>query len=478
MAECAVAEAVTVDDERPHTPPSVAVDEATQQISPKAATPEPSQGRHQLDDTAMLDAEANSEEPLAANDKCETPTIAASEQGLGIQSIADGEKEDSFVEEIKSRTPGKPMSRIEDSVEALDKLEEEIERVGVLIPEPTDVQSPTKAKKQVKSPVGAKGNKSNGSVATNQNMTAALKADIKRPTASVRSGGLRPSMQPPTAKKPNLVSGGAAKTKHDIPNKKSTPPPKAAQQPPQKAHKRVSSIHKTPFQPVKSTKPPTRATFELPGEAVSRKLKEQREQRLKREEEEKSKQPIFRARPVRRSEAPEVKLTAAVRARLSMAKGEPVIPLSTKNEAPKPRLSARPGSLAPAGANKHLSSLTVAKRSNNPPSVSVSNRTARAPSLNPSNITRSTSVFSELRPAPTAEDLAHRKGKGKEVFGRVKADLQDREKAKKEKEEAAKKARIEAAERGRAASRAWAQHQKLRKLEAEKAKNEPQAAEA
>ena len=70
------------------------------------------------------------------------------------------------------------------------------------------------------------------------------------------------------------------------------------------------------------------------------------------------------------------------------------------------------------------------------------------------------------RPAPTAEESAFQKLKGKEVFGRTRAEIADREKAKKEKEDAARKARAEAAERGRTASRAWAEKQKAKKLEA------------
>ena len=74
-----------------------------------------------------------------------------------------------------------------------------------------------------------------------------------------------------------------------------------------------------------------------------------------------------------------------------------------------------------------------------------------------------TSVSGELRSAPTVEDLANQKVKGKEAFSRPKNEIAAREKERREKEEAAKKARIEAAKRGRAASRAWAEKQKVRK---------------
>lgn len=53
-----------------------------------------------------------------------------------------------------------------------------------------------------------------------------------------------------------------------------------------------------PPPPAKSTKPPTKSTFELPGEAFQRKIKAQKEERQKRMEEEEKKRREFKARPV------------------------------------------------------------------------------------------------------------------------------------------------------------------------------------
>ena len=468
--EDARSEAVVVVEERPHTPPSAAVDEAIQQLS-LMPTAQANQSERGSDGSHTSVADAKQEE-------CHTPTKEIGEEGLGIKIDAKEEEEDSFVEKIKSRTPGKPISRIEDSVEALDALEEEIEKVGGLIPKSTTVASPVKPEKQIKTMRKAVESKFNGSLRMKKTNTAAAKAGPIEPTVRVRSIVSRPSMQPPTAKKASRPSGAATESKNDAASKKPMATPTTAPQESQKAHKRISSIHKAPFQPEKSTKPPTRATFELPGEAVSRRLKEQREERSKREEEEKSKQQVSKPRPVRRSEAPEVKLTATARARLSMAKGETIKPSSSKPDVSKPRVSARPSSVAPAASNKRLSSLSVAKRNPIPQPATSSAGATRAPSLNASSTTRKASMPSAPRAAPTAKDLAHQKVKGKEVFGRPKFEIQERENAKKEKEAAARKARAEASERGRAASRAWAEQQKLRKLEAEKAKTEPKAEEA
>ena len=479
MVKVTDTEPIAIEDEGMHTPTSAAVDEATQQLSPKPSTPQSDQDEHNSDNIIISNANTKQDESDTADNDRRTPPKVLSDEGLGITTAAGSEgEEDSFVEQIKTRTPAKRSSRIEDSVEALDALEEEIEKVGGLIPEPTNVKSPTKPELQIKSPIKAEDSKRATTQKLKKQSASTVKPDSKKPKTSVRPAVPRTSMQPPAAKKVNGPSAIATNQKREAATKNPVNSPVVAPKPSQAAlKKRVSSIHKAPFQPVKSTKPPTRSTFELPGDSVARKLKEQREERMKREVEEESKKRVFKARPVRHSQAPEVKLTAAAKARLSMVKGEPVMPATTQTEAPKPRLSALPGSMALTGTNKRQSSLTVAKRSTNPPPANSSARVTRAPSLNVPNTTRNPSATGAPRPAPTAEDLAHQKVKGKEVFGRTKVEMQERESAKKEKEEAAKKARADAAERGRIASRAWAEQQKLRKLEAEKAKSKPKAVE-
>lgn len=411
------------------------------------------------DITTTSDAKMDMEDTTVANIENHAPATMSNVDGLGITTAKDGGEEDSFVEQIKTRTPGKRISRIEDSVEALDALEEEIEKVDGLIPNTSEVQSPVKTKKLAKSSKKPKASTANSPM---------------KPATSVRPAASRPSMQPPL-KKTSASTGGVANRKHDVSTRKqstSSPTTITSSQPPLK--KRVSSIHKAPFQPAKSTKPPTRAVFELPGEAVARKLKEQREERLKREEEKKPEQSVPKARL---SHAPEVKLNAVTKARLSMAKGEPVNPTATQHGTLKAKSLVRTNSFASVGPNKRLSTLSVTKRSTKTPPANPSARVTRAPSLSAAATTRNLSVSSDPRPAPTGDDLANQKMKGKEVFGRTKVEIMEREKERKEKDEAVKKARAEAAERGRAASRAWAEKQKLRKVEAAKANGEAKAVE-
>ncbi|KAF2742446.1 hypothetical protein M011DRAFT_266555 [Sporormia fimetaria CBS 119925] len=170
-----------------------------------------------------------------------------------------------------------------------------------------------------------------------------------------------------------------------------------------------------PTRAVKSTKPPTVPKFSLPGESVAAKLKAQREERLKREEEEAAKKATFKARPApTHKAAPAVRQTAASKARVSIMAG------GVENQGstiPPKRMSTMPSS-AP---------ITSAKPS---------------------------------KPVAAPVDAAALKQKGREVFNRDKIQREEQDKERREKEEAAKRARAEAAERGRIASREWAERQK------------------
>ena len=381
--------------------------------------------------------------------------------------------------QIKARTPGKRISRIEDSVEALDALEEEIERIGGLIPASADdLKSSVKSKKQPKPQSTGVGKRSGGTLKTKKITGAQIKARSGRLSTAVGTATSHASTEPTKAR----ARSNTSPAEHKISTTSQNPgsPRVSDQDASQAAAKpRLSSVHKAPFQPVKSTKPPTRPNFELPGEAIARKLKEQREGRTKREEEETPKPRAFKARPVRQSHAPEVKLTATTKARLSMAKGEPISKARSSNVFDASRSVARTGPMASISPNKRLSTISVPKRStqnieNGPKQTSANSsaRLTRGPSSTIRNSIRAPSALGANRPAPTAEESAHQKLKGKEVFDRTKVEIMEREKSKKEKEDAARKARADAAERGRIASRAWAEKQKARKAEAGKANDQ------
>ena len=457
-----------IDKDRPQTPPSSAAISASRQLSPRLTTPRFDSEKEKSGDMTMLESKEEKEDSFVAKIESRTPLKMATSEKMDMQPT-DDEKDDSFVEQIRTRTPGKRISRIEDSVEALDVLEEEIEKVGGLLPASNaGLQPPIKAKTKAKPRPTNTVKKVSGSVKIMKSTDVQNKISTgRRSTAAGQTTSIgathrkaRPSTNM-TQQKPKVTIDNPAPTpRMDQPTLQAT------------LKKRISSIHKAPFQPHKSTKPPTRANFELPGDAFARKLKEQREERSKREEEDVPKPRVFKARPVHMSHAPEVKLTAATKARLSMAHGEPLIARKPSNGVTKLRTVTRPSATATARPPKRLSTISVSKRSaqltangSEQPSVKGSARLTRGPSLNAVTTTRAPSA---LGPSLTAEENAQQKLKGKEVFGRTKVEIMEREKAKKEKEDAARKARADAAERGRLASREWAEKQKARKLEAGK----------
>lgn len=183
-------------------------------------------------------------------------------------------------------------------------------------------------------------------------------------------------------------------------------------------------------QPPKSTKPPTKAAFELPGAAVAEKLRIQREERLKRME-----------------EAEAAKKEAAAKARAA----PPVRKPTTLPARARPGVSIGP---PPQVAQVQRSTSLASKRS----SVVLSQpRSTSTSSANRNSVVIAKSIV-------TPDDAVAQKVKGREVFNRDKVEKDARERERREKEEAAKRARAEAAERGRIASREWAEKQRKKLL--------------
>ena len=411
------------------------------------------EGREPLQSNAALAGKVKSGESSS-------PEIESARQPPADQDL---DREDSFVEGIKSRSPAKRVSRIEDSVEALDALEDEIEKVGEALPATTDGAAPQQnTKGSPKSPATLskssppRSKKSTTAPSKSAGVrTASVKSSVRAAGPALRSSvaASRQSIMRSTRPTRPRPDGTADSPPGSVPVASKTFSGKNAT-----ASKRVSSIYKAPFQPAKSTKPTTTASFELPGEAIARKLREKREERQKKGEEEQAKEKPFKARPAPKSQAPEVKMTAAAKARLSLAQGVPV-------EGGKPRESLNRARSSIAGSTKRVSSLTVAKRA----AASSNSSVTQPPARHPVNRKPSIVAGVEQRAGPTSEERVQQKVKGKEVFNRGLTALSDKEKDKKCKEEAAKKAREDAAERGRLASREWAEKQKARKMAAVKA---------
>ena len=363
--------------------------------------------------------------------------------------------------------------RPEDSIEAMDRFEDEMEKVGDLIPathgsarNPKEPKEPKESKRREKSATGRPntGKKtSSHSKIHKDSASPTLGAEANSKAAALLKRGA--TVLPSALNKPET-------TKLNTKTRQVSDSSSASEKAPNTVKKRISSVHKAPFIPAKSTKPPTRSNFELPGEAVARKLKEAREERMKREEaEERVKKPAFKARPVRLSQAPVVRPTATSKARISIAKGEVPATSIVKTTAPRSTVTPRPSGAASSPPGQRLSTVSDNKRAA-PASANTSARvTGRSSNaFNSSKISTAKPIApSSIRQSVGGADAAQLRAKGKEVFNRGRVEQDERDRMRKEKEDAAKKARAEAAERGRVASREWAEKQKAKKMAEKKA---------
>lgn len=376
------------------------------------------------------------------------------------------------VEPTSSSSP-KQCSRgkSEDSIEALDNMDEAVEKVNLGI---ANANSPEK--KQSPKPSDEKGRPKKSKPAPVVRLTKAAAARLSMAqTANKETGNSSTTARP----RPSTMLGRTNGVRQSIApaaTNKPSPKPKKETVIPHSKPRPISLSFPTPPPAARSSKAPTKSSFQLPGEAVAAKLKAAREERMKREAAAATskanakaaldeKKPAFKARPVPSTlkKTPSVRHTAASRARESIMTGDaapkPATAASTtglKRSNTVPSSRPRP-STVPATAAKpsRPAQLTVQKRAR-PSSVHVPASGTIAPRQISSSSARQST-------APAARSTSAT-SKGKEVYARFSAARNAAENEKREKEDAARKARAAAAERGRAASREWAEKQKVRKM--------------
>ena len=294
-------------------------------------------------------------------------------------------------------------------------------------------------------------------VANETSTQPSLKTAASRAAARPGAGAIKAKAAEKTASATKHTSPAPARPgPTSKPTTKATSPtiskaaPKPAPASAVRPRPRVSSVSKAPFVPAKSNKAPTVSTFSLPGDAISARLKTQREERLKREDEAVQRKRDFKARPVRHSSAgsgpkaaDSVRSTATSRARLSVAKGEAP---TAGGEKVRGQV-AQPGPLPAAKVAKKPAA----------PNATAQARTASTPTQpRMANMKAVRSPPSASKAATTTTVPKVRAKTPAIKAPPAKTEMQIR----REKEEAAKKARDEAAERGRAASRVWAEKMK------------------
>ncbi|KAH8197276.1 hypothetical protein TruAng_008559 [Truncatella angustata] len=401
---------------------------------------------------------------------------------------------DSFVETITSRPLVEPMVGIENPIEALDKLEEQLEEFDMAA-SMGDLATHNVARPSVKSLVKPL---SSDTCEDRRATPKSVKTAPKIGVSTLRIRPIEPKRSPNSRRSASMIFMDPPKLL-DSPKLKMED--KAlVQAPPKKAARKELTSLLPPKQPVKSTKLPTVPAFELPGEAVARRLKEKREARLsmaagtkkpeartiptvnrskstkrlarptfelpgeaisrrKREEqqaklraqeEEERRRREFKARPVRAGGIPSSVPRDTATSRARQAKG----PLSGKANLSSPSPNKRISTVAPRGPTTGASHNS---QSRGRLLTTESSQLSRATSS-------STGSISGKRSSVSFEDTQAQRLRGKEILRRDSMYGQDRQREKREREALARLAREEAAERSRQKSREWAEKQKQKRM--------------
>lgn len=393
-----------------------------------------------------------------------------------------------FTRSVTSSPAAPKILSIEDSLEALDRLEEELEAVNAVthfgrVPSP---EIPPLGRSPGRSPAQlqrAGSRAAHTPASANRPRSSLYAATVRiKPTDPGRAGPYRSrSMsvgaeegEAPAAAKAEGVSESPARRPVARPASLAPPKPLVKSNKPrtmptfelpgeaiarklkEKKEARLSmqlEVGKSPAAAIKAATPQRtrstrllpRPTFELPGEAISRRKREQREAQIRAQEEEEQRRREFKARPImaglrQPSSAP--RETVASRARQT-------------------KVSQMENGAAMSASMKRLS--LAATQS---PLVASSQSRGRAVATSPSQLSRATSVAassvsgSGKRSTISAEDAAQHKVRGKEILARDNRYANDRERGRAEREVLAKLAREQAAERSRQLSREWAEKQR------------------
>lgn len=385
------------------------------------------------------------------------------------------------------------QARIEDSVEALDRLEDDLEALQTAA-QVQSIASPAKKRQPLVAIDAAVQDASRGlhaDVTSGVKNTVSKSASVRiKPTAprpplrksasmnlkdgQAESGDKAATRRAAVARQPSLVPPKPAVKSTRAPTKPTFELPgeavarrlKEQREARRSAQTNPDKAPVTIPQRVKSVRAPTVPKFELPGEAISRRKKEQHEKQLREQAEEERRRREFKAAPIRSNPAPASypRETAASRARRVKAAGEDA------QEASPPRVSAAPT------VNKRASIMGLSSRpslrksastiSNVSTASTSSQSRGRFSMTDESESSRATSIAAvspgDKRPTVSAEQAERQRLRGKELYEQDNNYIGERERERRHREMVAKMARDEAAERSRQASREWAERQRRR----------------
>ncbi|TLS25839.1 hypothetical protein PpBr36_07115 [Pyricularia pennisetigena] len=405
-----------------------------------------------------------------------------SEEGEPMESLP----KDAQILKVSSARPiimARPRTeRIEDSFEALDEFEEQLEELDKVI-RAERVPSPDKMFNKT-SPAHSTVKRTSSTTTTRRTST------IRTTTTEVsRSGSARRSDRTPSLAQDAQSRHGPGSTpsKRNVARPASLQPPKPLAKssrpttrsnfelPGEAVARRLkeerearllrasaakAAVEESSPARTRSTRAPTRPTFELPGEAISRRKREEHQAKLRAQEEEERKRREFKARPIKSSVAAPSSFpreTATSRARQSSK----VVSKSESSASPVRKRLTIAGGSSPSrrtlggGSGSEASSLDQARGRD---ATSLDSRTRGV-----SSSTGSTSI-SKGSSTVSAEELQMQRRRGREIFKRDNNFSVDRGAEQRERENMAKLARQEAAERSRQLSREWAQRRQSKRI--------------
>ncbi|KAH7040766.1 uncharacterized protein B0I36DRAFT_15122 [Microdochium trichocladiopsis] len=401
-----------------------------------------------------------------------------------IITVSDAEESQVKDTNVEASEPDS-VARIEDSFEALDKLEDQLEafdkaaifkRVTISEPpasKPTEplTTTPTRdvpalkhgsASVRVKSvaKAGQGGLRKSVSMVFDSPKVkkeekpliqiASKVSPARPPNTLVASKPLVKSTKPLTI--PSFELPGEATARRLKEQREARTAAQLAEEEALKASAKSATLRRS-----KSARLTSLPTFELPGEAISRRKREERARQLKAQEEEERKRREFKARPVGLATVPTFvpRDTAASRARQQI-KGA-----TSENDSLRPITQV----------NGKRNSIGLAMSARGPLEASSNQGTPRGRALSSEtrHNTRAVSHASSTgsvghSSTVSAEDIQQQRRKGEGIYRRDSSYAKDREVEKREREELAKAARAEAAERSRLQSREWALKQARKRM--------------
>ncbi|KAI1058923.1 hypothetical protein LB507_003619 [Fusarium sp. FIESC RH6] len=371
-----------------------------------------------------------------------------------------------------SRNGSFSVPRIEDSFEELDKLEDELEAIDaftqsrrIALPENVPSSKHLEPPSPAKMPTISKRASAIGMSSTVRvKPTEKSQVPLRRSTSLVFRDKKQNDADDTLKPKPQLTRGNNSQSTPSKAPVKSTKAPTIPkfelpgeavarrlkeQREARRAQQAEAQRAYVPPPRPKSSKPLTKPIFELPGEAISRRKREEREARLKAQEEEGKRKREFKARPMRNSFTP------------ASIPRETIASLARQGRLPQEDTEKQPN----AAKTKRASILGPRPSPSSEGQISQ-NRGRLSTATSQEHLSRGTSVSKGSgsgKRALTAEEAHQLKVRGKEIFQRDNNGyMRDKEREKREREEATRLAREQAAERSRIASREWAEKKRLK----------------